>query len=83
MAKAENLQGPTLTREGNFEVCSLCPLLGDHGYILAKGKPCEEEAYRNCNQLLGENTTPKRIESGIAHHLNGEITNWRKKRYKK
>lgn len=83
MAKAErNQEGCIQTRDGNFKVCSLCPLLGDPGYILAKGNPCEEEAYRNCSQLLGETTTPKRTESGIAYLLNGDISNWKRKHFR-
>jgi len=70
MAKAENL------------VCSFCPLLGDPGYILAKGNPCEEEAIRNCSRLLGESSIPKRVESGIAYHLDGETSNWKRKHFR-
>ena len=83
MARAErNQEGPIETRDGNFEVCSACPLLGDPGYILSKGTPCQDEAHINCSQLLGENTTPKRVSSGIAFHLDGETSNWSRRRYK-
>ena len=70
MAKAEN------------PVCSFCPLVGEPGYILSKGTPCQDEAIRNCSRLLGESTIPKRVESGIAYHLDGDLSSWKRKRYK-
>jgi hypothetical protein len=80
MTKVEsNPQGPQSKRY-YIEVCSVCPLLGDEGFVKGDDrKPCEEEAYRKCSQTLGEKTTPKITSSGLTEQPDGQFIRWRRK----
>jgi len=81
LSKTErSYQGPRRTKQGTYEVCIACPLLGDAGFVKGgKRTRCREEAYSECSQTLGEKTTPRISHSGYAKLPSGETLKWTRK----
>ncbi len=61
MSKAERgyLSGPQPKKNDNFDVCKICPRLGDRRYSRNKQIRCGYDAITNCGKLLSYNSHPR------------------------